>query len=431
MKSIDSIISTEGGFITGNMYHIPNRSFLPKGLSQISCDGKNYSLLGSNLDVIQGSSIGFSYQHALNASIGEFAERYCASFEPKDDFLFADYTTLKNTVKENILNPSEVCPYAEWQYNKKEFPYKKFTHSNKVTWVKGNVLSSNRSIWVPAFLTYLPHNSKLDLGEEFTLNTSTGVSAGKTLNDAIEGGLLECIERDAFCNFWYKQRDILNQVSLYNQQEIKSVYPHNDKIFRLFNNQNVKIFTYDLSLLSDVNTILIVLYYYYKNRKMISVGAASRFNMEDAITKAALEAYQGIEYGILLYNKESEWISNDSDFSNVNSFQKHFAFYNKFPELRVHVPMLNRLEDNTATNFSTGIVKNKITSLKELLSKSNYQVIYVDVTTRDVNDLDIKVVRVIVPNLTTLTGVHLYPFLGLPEFNNREKLFLEFPHLFP
>lgn len=413
------------------MYQIPNRAFLPKGLYQSSCDGQNYSILGGNLETIQGSAIGFSLEHSMVGTIGEFCERYAASFEPASKFIFGSYDNLRYQFSK-LLNPSDVNPYAHWQYLNKKIPYKKFLHSDEIAWVRGVDLLDYTEILIPAFLTYLPHNSKVDNGNEFILNTSTGISAGASIEDAIEGGFLECLERDAFSNFWYNQKKLLPTIPLYSQETILRYYAGNLKIDHLYKNQRVKIYSFDLTGLTSVHTVLSILYYKFKGRLMLSVGAASRFNKQEAFIKAALEAYQGIEYGILLYNQEKGWKENLPDFGNVDSYQKHFAFYNKFPELRSDVPILEYLSDSQ--NFSNEIVskvQNEISAFSEVSRKFNHAIYYVNLTTEDIRQVGYHVVRVLIPDMAYLTGVHDRPFLGARHFKDTESLFTELPHFFP
>ena len=432
LKKFDSIVSTEAGLITGNLYQIPNRAFLPTGLRQSSCDGQNYSVLGSNLDVIQGSSIGFSNEQSMMGTIGEFCERYASSFEPIKNLVFGNYSNL-HIQFDKIISPLDIRPYADWQYLSEGFPYVKFTVDDEIAWTKGKDLYNHQETLIPAFLTYLPHNAKFDKGKEYILNTSTGVSAGSTLDNAIESGVLECIERDAFSNFWYNQKEILSDIPLYSQDAISKTYFKNSKIQSLYKNPRVKISTFDLTPLTSVNTILSVLFYQFKGRLMLSVGAASRFNKADALIKAALEAYQGIEYGILLFNKEKKWERNLPDFKNVDSYQKHFAFYNKFPEFRSKIPILNHL--STETNFSNEISLLEssalITNFSDITQKLNTRVYYCDLTTEDTRQIGFHVVRVIMPDMSYLTGVHDRPFLGSSIFKHSKNLFTEFPHFFP
>ena len=162
---------------------------------------------------------------------------------------------------------------------------------------------------------------------------------------------------------------------------------------------------------------------------MQSMGASSRFKKVDAFIKAILEAYQGIEYALRLSKEDGDY--SKEDFSNVDDFDKHFAFYNTFPELRERVPILK--EALSKSNFTKEIEDdiNKITSFSNLEKLETSYVLAVDITPSDVNSLEYKVVRVITPEWALLTGEHSTPFLGNIKHNNKKELFLELPHCFP
>lgn len=82
--------------------------------------------------------------------------------------------------------------YSDNQYRK----YKNFLNPNKdiISW--SNIYSINNNqeykYW-PSSLIYLP----FELDKVVSETTSTGIAAGFDLNDCIQSGLLELIERDS------------------------------------------------------------------------------------------------------------------------------------------------------------------------------------------------------------------------------------------
>jgi ribosomal protein S12 methylthiotransferase accessory factor len=156
--------------------------------------------------------------------------------------------------------------------------------------------------------------------------------------------------------------------------------------------------------------------------------------MEEAFLKAALEAYQGIEYGILLFNKELNWKENQENFENVDSFAKHFLFYNIFPEYRNEVPLIRRALESTngaPQEYFHFTSRPENVTLDTLKSASCSKIIAIDLTTPDVESAGYSVARVIVPEFAYLTGSHSVPFLGGSAFKEKADLFLRLPHLFP
>jgi ribosomal protein S12 methylthiotransferase accessory factor len=425
-------IGTEAGAISGNLYDIPNRWFLPKGLCQVSCDAENLSFVGVNTNRVLGSSIAFSRKQAILSTFGEYVERYGSAFEPLSKLRQGSYNDMI-VAGHNVIHPDKLKYYADWQFDNPKFPYKKLTTDSKVAWVEGVNLTDNKPIWVPALSVFLPHNCFFDNEIQYSLNTSTGIAAGATVKDVMKSGFLECTEREAFTRFWYCQKQLLPQIPIYSTELILEQFRNNVFIKRLFANRRVKITTFDLSSLVPVQTVVVFLYFKYKGKIMQSMGAASRFLKEDAIIKATLEAYQGIEYAIMLDKIESKWTSNEANFSDVNEFSRHFAFYNRFPEYRQEIPILQealKSKGNTNT-IECEDTSRTMSSFADLSICKLDDIIYVPLTTPDIKDLGYEVGRIIIPEWSLLTGMHDRPFLGAKHWGTPEDLFLNFPHPFP
>jgi ribosomal protein S12 methylthiotransferase accessory factor len=422
------IISTESGLISGNLYNIPNRWFLPQGLYQVSCDGDNLNYAGCNISRVLGAAIGLSYRDALGSAMGEFFERYCAAFEQEHKLIKGTYQEL-SAKGHHLINIALLQYYADWQYE--TLPYKPLNIDSEISWIKGYDYVQKRTILVPAFSVFLPHNRYFDNEDDYLLNTSTGVAAGATKNDAIKGGFLECAEREAFTKFWYLQEDILDSIPIYTPRLILETYKENEIIKQLYDNQKVKICIFDLTSLVPVETFVVFLFFKYKGRIFQSMGSASRFNKEDALIKAILEAYQGIEYSILLDRKEENWNKNEDDFSNVDDFSRHFAFYNRFPELRREVPIIRKAMEGKANTKTINEYTNKMKSMEDIDLLEIPHLIAVDLSTCDAQEAKFEVVRTLTPSWSLLTGMHSRPFLGSKSFRENSNNYLKYPHPFP
>lgn len=426
--NFQQIICKEAGLISGNLYKIPNRWFLPPGLHQVSCDGENLSYLGSNLNRVLGAGIGLSFKDAIGSALGEFFERYCSSFEDEGKLLKSTYQEL--SIKGyNVLNIDLLQYYGEWQYD--SLPYLPINIDSEISWIEGYDIMNHKKIWVPAFSVFLPHNSYFDNEKDYLLNTSTGVAAGASKNDAIKGGFLECVEREAFTKFWYLQEEVLESIPIYTSKLVLETFKENRIIKQLYDNPKVKISVFDLSNLVPVETIIVFLFFKYKGRVFQSMGSASRFLKEDALIKAILEAYQGIEYAILLDRKEENWNKNEVDFSDVNDFSRHFAFYNRFPNFRQEVPIIRKAIEGKSNTNTIYEDPNKIKSMEEINKLDIPHLIVVNLSTCDAQEAGFEVVRVLTPTWSLLTGVHNRPFLGGKSLSGSSNIYLKYPHPFP
>ena len=425
---IKYLSGTHASFISGDFYFLPNRFFHPKGVFQTTCEGKNLNYLGAQTNQITTGSIAFNRDEAIIATFGEFVERYCASFQ-----VHQDHNIIKNkshneiSKKYNVINFKFLKLYKESQFNK-EFPYVKITEESIFDWIKGYCHITEEVVYLPCDFVFLPYtyekHSKSHWGQ-----TSTGLAAHTDKMKAIQGGYLESEERNAFSKWWYLQHKEIDRQIKYTSKKILHHYRDSNKIQQLYDNDRVEIITYDLGHYSNVETIVCFILFVYKEKEFISIGCSSKFDKEEAIIKACMESYQGIDYAILLCSRDNWMDGADEDFNLIDGFDKHFTFYNYYSKFRIKVPIYQDLKND---NYSEIKIFNKVNSfnLKEIKKKNKdiQHIISVELTTEDVRSLGFQVYRVLVPGFHLLTGSHKSPFLG---FFGEEELFLDYPHPFP
>lgn len=429
----NDIVTTEAGLISGPLLHHPCSWFLPNGLHQTTCESRNLLNLGTNIDTVSGSSVSLSLQGSIGATLGEFCERYCLSYEDGNRLIIGSYQELAEEQGRPALHPDHVRLYADWQHAQPGFPYERLTTHDRIAWVPGTDLLTGTELLVPAFLVFLPHDAHYDQNRSFIQYTSTGAAAGQDLARATQGGFLECAERHAFCSFWYCQERYLPEVPTYAADVVLRAFPGNPTIRQLFANDRVRFKIFDLSAFTPVETMMVFMFYTYKGRQMYSLGSASRFTKEEALIKAALECYQGVDYGVQLERKFKDWTTNPDDFSNIDNFNKHFALYNRFPEFFEQVPLLRAALDPATTHpsLAPSDPATKMHSMQDADRAGLPHLIRVEMTTQDVRDLGMRVVRVLTPGWAYLTGAHVTPFLGAEVFADRQELYTVLPHPFP
>ena len=419
------LFGKQSSFVNSKLFLIPNRSFLPAGLVQTSCEGKNLHLIGCKNQQVIGGSIGFTEHQSVQGTLGEFVERYSAGCWSQAGLTRGTYNEL--TSHSTVLSYTKIRPYASWQYTN-GFEYHKLKKTDTVSWIRAYNFTTQKETLVPAFLVFMPYADPVS-NKKFIQNTSTGLAAHGSIEKATLSGFLECAERNAFSTFWYLQKKL--SFIKYNAETVLKHFPDDAHIQHLYSNERIKICVYDLTKLSPIETIVVIVYFKYKNKMLQSIGTAARFYKRDALVKAMLEAYQGIEYAIMLNQKYKE--EGGLHKNSIDSFSKHFAYYNFYPRTRHKVPLLKHSlrDDNFRKKLVFAKTKMKSFTRKELLKFNFKDVLAVHITPTDVNDVGYRVVRVIVPQWSMLTGVHNQPFLGNFQRAKREDLFLKYPHPFP
>jgi ribosomal protein S12 methylthiotransferase accessory factor len=377
---------------------------------------------------------GLSRDEALAATLGEAVERYCSNFYAREDLLLSSYRDLCG----EAVAPEQFVLFSDRQYRQPKFPFERFTETAKLYWTCAYSLVDRIPKLVPACFTYLPY----EITKEEALigpSISTGLSCATSLAEAILTGIYECIERDAFTIMW------LNRLCM----PVVDIGTDSSEVGRLFRD---KFAVSDIHYcICDITSDVGVPTFYCLARgnstvgMLPCVGSASRLNAEKAVEKSLIESAQGRPYLRHVLRNEPDWDCGE-DFWAVRSFDDHGRLYSSRPDLIPQLLFVESLPTRTAesfSNLSTGTVVGDIQICVNALAELGIDVLVVDLTTRDVEELGFNVVRVIVPGLQPLHGDHRFPFLGgkrlyrLPRLlgysaqDTKEEELNPWPHPFP
>ncbi|MBB1245167.1 YcaO-like family protein [Streptomyces durbertensis] len=143
------------------------------------------------------------------AAVAEAVERYCGNRVPPpghpDEPLraTADELTAKGL---RLYGPDDVPRNAPWQYDRPGFPYRPLDGDTPALWARAEELlpgGERAECWAPVSLTYLNwrQGDLRSLPRTHHLNYA-GIATGQGLDDAVERGLLEVVERDALELWW-------------------------------------------------------------------------------------------------------------------------------------------------------------------------------------------------------------------------------------
>lgn len=157
---------------------LANARFLSGKDGFIGCSGKAMTPLG-----------------ASDGALGEALERYASlTWDPP-----GRRSAVRSELDGSSLDPRDLVLFAEDQYD--GLPYSPYRPDTVLDWVPARSLVTNEAVWVPLLGTHLGYDVPQH-GAYLFPATSNGFAAGATLRDAVLGGLLEVIERDAFLRAW-------------------------------------------------------------------------------------------------------------------------------------------------------------------------------------------------------------------------------------
>ncbi len=104
------------------------------------------------------------------------------------------------------VHPADVLRYRDAQYRRPGFPYARFDEAATYWWKSAHDVFADRPCFMLADLVYLEGAlSDLVRPNAYTGGNTSGVASHASTDQALEGAVLELIERDAFMRLWLGQ----------------------------------------------------------------------------------------------------------------------------------------------------------------------------------------------------------------------------------
>jgi len=353
-----------------------------------------------------GLGVHDSKKIAMTSCLAEAIERYSMSYIPSSEIILS---------KLNELNPkhtfSDFSTYSEEQYSKISFflnPYK-----DCIEWTKiYDINNTKKYMYWPASLIYLP----FDLNKPVAETTSTGMAAGFSIDECLVSGVLELIERDALMiNFMRRLNPPevdLTSITGKNKKFLENITrEYSVKIYKLYTDINVPVY-------------LSLIYKLEKNKIHYGIGACASMDSDYAINKSLKECLFTYFYSLNIMDVRQEKPEK------IKTLYEHFLYYQ---------------EDNfNKLLFDSEVIKYKrqkieFSEIIASLNANNIKVYFKELTTPDIKETGMKVVKVIAPSLIDLNKSHIYPRLGAKRFFDVpdklklkcEKNLSPLPHPFP
>lgn len=378
---------------------------LSLALGVATSDLANYTEI---LNAAKAGGGGESFETALAATLGEAVERYCMLFYDKSEMISASY----RDVQDHAVHPDLLRLYSREQVENKQDSVRLsyFDEDTRINWVWGYSLTTGKPRLVPATQVYLQY--ELDEGEEsIGRNASTGLAAGCTLEEAILSGLFEVVERDAFSVCWLHRkvgpRIRVDDPEMDEWMEKRFHTDHPGVDFRI----------YDITLDIPIPSVFAMMLRPAEFGTALCVSSVTRLKPKDVVRKALREVGQGLPYLRYLRHQLRDW-EPAPDYSDLRTFDHHCTLYTKHPELIPEALAFTERDTGEVAlseipDRSTGRVLGDIEVCLEMLRKMDKEVIVVDITTPDIQDIGLRVVRVLIPGLVPVHGNHNYPYLGV------------------
>jgi ribosomal protein S12 methylthiotransferase accessory factor len=336
---------------------------------------------------------------ARAAALGEAIERYSAVYVPLD--------LLRRTTARELgraaVPPARFALFHPSQFSIPGFPLAPFTEDTPTTFVEGVDLRDGSAAFLPAELVYLcrPDVRLPPIGYA----TSSGLACGPTPEEATLGAILELVERDAVMLAW-KCRLSLRLLDWTDDPELVEVDA------RFFEPTGVEYRVIDASCFLGIPVALSVLHGPSGFGAALAVGAAAGARVQTAWLKAIAESF-GVYRWLRTKTRDDGATVVDAD--AIETFDDHMLFY-AADEQAALAGFLDASSERSSTTsipeLEGATPMAQVDAIVTRLARHGVSAYAVDVTSPDVRELGVSVVRVIAPELCALDVSHRARFLG-------------------
>jgi ribosomal protein S12 methylthiotransferase accessory factor len=326
--------------------------------------------------------------------LAEAIERYSCHHQGHHKLLHSRL----DQISEPVVAPQELLLFSAEQYSKRtqinkmngagfNWVPEQFDPEYVIDWTPAWSLTHGRKVWLPADFCYFGYSS--DQNHDFCKADSNGCASGNTLEEAIQQGLFELVERDA-CALWWYNRVTRPGVDLDSFDDPFFVSMQNS-----FNNAGRELVVLDITSDLGIPTVMAISW-----RRIdgggIHLGLGCHLEARLAISRALAELNQGMvnEFG-------------DKDPASLEGFDIHHARWLREATIE-NQPYLvpadgPRRVAADFTNEATRDVRDDLLISIEKLRAKGLEMIVLDHTRPDI---DFPVARVVVPGLRHFWARH-------------------------
>jgi ribosomal protein S12 methylthiotransferase accessory factor len=333
---------------------------------------------------------GITREEAIASAIGEATERYCAyHWDPQRTYL-AKWPDLKT----RSINPQSCVLYLERQYQTFDWPHARWTAEQDLAWIDGvDACDGATVVALPASLVYLVFPPPR-LEDYFAPSTSNGLAAGQTLASAALGGLCEVMERDAMLITWMNRLPAV-ELTFDDSSTIAG------RIYRHYAHFGVKVRAFLMPSDLPAATVMAISFEEDPARPANVVGLGCHPDPSVALLKALFEMCQSRPAeGTRFQTKPPQGRLNR--YEDVHTLDDHSAFMSQMDRRHEFAFLWQTGEQKRVDqlpNRSTGDPGQDLMRCASELAANGHRAAFVELTTPDLVDYGIHVVRVIVPEL--------------------------------
>ncbi len=333
---------------------------------------------------------------AMGKAIGEAVERYCSAIFDYKNLRYTSFDQLDGAA----TDPDDFALFSPEQYSGPGFSWRPFTRIAPVAWTTGTALLSSVPIFVPAAMVYAPYHYVRNMPDTpICQPISTGLACGSSYESASMAAICEVIERDAFTITW---QGMLSCPLISPESLPKFISDILDRFARVGIAVRLVNITKDI----PVTSIMAIGISDAKSSPGLAFAASTDPSPERAIIKSLEELAHTRKYAKLVMNTmppiESE---PEAGHPFVVDQKSHLRFY--CPQEAKEYAGFAWASSNCTTfselpRFRMVSEPEQLMEIANILAARNLYPVICDLTTPDIRQLDLHVVRAVIPGMHPL-----------------------------
>ncbi len=331
---------------------------------------------------------------AAAKAVGEAVERYCSAIFDAEDFPLCSF----ESAPFQCVPPGEFALYDRRQYSSPGFPYVPFETSTPVRWAAMRDSVSGEIWHVPAAMVVLPYRCDSENGEQpIAQSISTGLACHRSVEEASISAICEVIERDAFTITWQARLGM-------PRIKTDTLSDRNRDLVGRFERTGSAVSLLNLAMDHEVPTVLSIMHSLTAGAPALVFAASTDLDPEKAVRKSLEELAHTRRLAQQL-TSELPPLAPGLRYENVVDQDCHVRLYCD----RANLPLAEfvfaseqRLDFREIRNLASGDARRDLEVLVGRVRAVNHRVLVAELTSEDVRELGLAVVRAVIPGFHPL-----------------------------
>jgi ribosomal protein S12 methylthiotransferase accessory factor len=381
--------------VVRTVYEVPRSAGAPM-FFHARAEAARTERLGGYANHRYGGAASVSRSRAASKAVGEAVERYCsAQFALHELPLIA-----RRHASFRCIDPQELALFDDSQYDTTDFPYAKFTDESEVRWTAAHDFTDGAAYYIPAVTAWFPFWPAND-SHPIMPSVTTGLACHTDRRRAILSALCEVVERDAFMLTWQTQRS--------PPRIDPSDLDHTaHALLGRFAAAGYKAELFDITTDICIPSILAVARPSFSVRgPRLSVATAVHPDPGTAVLKALEELEHTRAYSSQV-DLPDELIAPEA----VHDQEDHLRFWGQRDVAADAGFLFAGQQADLAQPPSSVQGDDMLTTAVAAVTQAGYRVLVADLTTVDVREAGVTVVRVVIPGAQPLFFGHSHQASG-------------------